>query len=164
MPAYSFQKTSILSLHTLYLLLLLFPAIAITGCQHIGINESNSLFIGRYTEYMLGNIPAQYAHLKNPLAVSKENITNGKKLYQTQCVMCHGVLGEGNGPISKSLVPPPANLAFTRRLPIATDAFLFWTLSQGGQLFGTAMPAFGERLIDKEIWQISLYINSGFTI
>ena len=113
---------------------------------------------------MWGDIPNQYADLKNPLPASTVNLSDGKKLYQTQCMMCHGVLGEGNGPISQSLVPRPANLAFTRRLPVATDAFLFWTLSQGGQLFGTAMPAFGERLIDKEIWQISLYINSGFTI
>ena len=142
--------------------LILFLSIVAAGCQHIGINESNSLFIGRYTDFMLGNIPEQYTDLKNPLPASKANITDGKNLYQTQCIMCHGVMGEGNGPISQSLVPRPANLALTRKLPVATDSFLFWTLSEGGQLFDTAMPAFGKKLSDKEIWQLSLYINSGF--
>jgi len=37
-------------------------------------------------------------------------------------------------------------------------------LSEGGKPFGTAMPAFGKQLSDKEIWQITHYINSGFTI
>ena len=153
-----------LPLRTFYILILLFLTITTTGCQHIGINESNSLFIGRYTDYMLGNIPEQYVDLKNPLPVSKENISDGKNLYQTQCMMCHGILGEGDGSISQSLIPRPANLALTRKLPVATDDFLFWTLSEGGQLYDTAMPKFSEQLSDKEIWQISLYINSGFTI
>lgn len=152
-----------LPLRTFYILLFLFLSLTTTGCQHIGINESDSLFIGRYTDYMLGNLPKQYKDLINPLPISKENISIGKNLYQTQCMVCHGILGEGNGSISQSLTPSPANLALTRQLPIATDSFLFWTLSEGGQIYNTAMPAFGERLSDKEIWQLSLYINSGFT-
>ncbi len=151
-------------LRTFSILFLLFLTLTTTACQHIGINEANSLFIGRYTDYMLGNIPEQYADLTNPLAHSKENISAGKTLYQTQCIICHGTLGEGNGSMSQSLTPPPANLALTRKLPVAQDDFLFWTLSEGGQLYKTAMPKFSEHLSDKEIWQISLYINSGFTL
>jgi len=153
-----------LALQTFYILLFLFLSLTTTGCQHIGINESDSLFIGRYTDYMLGNQHKQYKDLINPLPISKENISNGKKLYQTQCIQCHGILGEGNGSISQSLAPRPANLSLTRQLPIATDSFFFWTLSEGGQMYNTAMPAFGKQLSDKEIWQLSLYIKSGFTI
>jgi len=153
-----------LTLRTVSILFLLFLTITTTACQHIGVNKSNSLFIGRYTDYMLGNIPEQYADLTNPLAHSKENILQGKTLYQTQCIMCHGILGEGDGPMSQSLTPPPANLALTRKLPVAQEDFLFWTVSDGGQLYDTAMPKFSEQLSDKEIWQISLYINSGFTL
>ena len=152
-----------LSLRALYTLSLLIPAMAISGCQHIGTNDSNSLFAGRYTRYMLGNIPSQYADLKNPLPASTENISAGKMFYQTQCSVCHGASGGGDGPAGKQLAPRPANLAVTRRLPVATDAFFFWTVSDGGKPFGTAMPAFGERLSDKEIWQITHYINAGFT-
>jgi mono/diheme cytochrome c family protein len=137
-------------------------AMAAAGCQHIGINESNSVFIGRYTQYIWGNIPDQYADLNNPLPASIVNISDGKSLYQMQCLECHGKFGEGDGLAGKQLIPSPANLAFTRRLPVATDAFLFWTIAEGGNSFGSAMPAFGERLSDEEIWQITHYINTGF--
>jgi mono/diheme cytochrome c family protein len=114
-------------------------------------------------QYIRGNIPNQYADLTNPLPASTENISTGKRLYQTHCQECHGVSGKGDGMAGKSLAPRPANLALTRRLPIATDTFLFWTLSEGGAKFGTAMPAFEERLSAREIWQITHYINAGFT-
>ena len=148
-----------LSLRVVYILLLLLPAMIMAGCQHIGLTDSNPFFIGRYTRYISGNIPDQYVGLENPFPASMENISEGKKLYQMQCLLCHGASGEGDGPANKQLVPHPANLAITRKLPIATDAFFFWTLSEGGKLLGTAMPAFGDRLSDKEIWQVTHYIN-----
>lgn len=144
-------------------LMLLLMVMAITGCQHIGINESNSMFIGRYTEYMQGNIPEQYADLNNPYPALVENLVHGEKLYQAQCQMCHGESGQGDGIAGNQLRPRPANLSLTRRLPITTDAYYFWTLSEGGQSLGTAMPAFREQLSDKEMWQIIRYINTGFS-
>jgi cytochrome c553 len=152
------------SLRAPYKVSLLLLVFAVTGCSHIGINESNSIFIGRYTEYMWGDIPDQYADLSNPLPVSQVNISDGEKLYQKQCMTCHGKAGEGDGSTGKQLLPSPANLSFTRRLPIATDTFFFWTISEGGKPFDSAMPAFGKRLSDKEIWQITHYINAGFNV
>ena len=150
------------SLRSQYTISLLLLVMAATGCSHIGINESSSIFIGRYTEYMLGDMADQYADLSNPLPASVVNISNGENLYQKQCLTCHGKAGDGDGLAGKQLVPRPANLAFTRRLPIASDAFFFWAISEGGKPFNSAMPAFGKRLSDKEIWQITHYINTGF--
>ena len=151
-----------LSLRTLYKVSLLLLVMTAAGCSHIGINESNSIFIGRYTEYMWGDIPDQYADINNPLPASPLNISDGKRLYQKQCVVCHGKSGEGDGLASRQLFPRPADLTFTRRLPIATDAFFFWTIAEGGKPFASAMPAFGEWLSDEQIWQITHYINAGF--
>lgn len=81
-----------------------------------------------------------------------------------QCLACHGESGDGGGLAGKQLVPSPANLAFTRRLPLATDSFFFWTISEGGETIGSAMPAFGDQLSDEEIWQVTHYINAGFNI
>lgn len=152
------------SLRSQYTISLLLLVMAATGCSHIGINESSSIFIGRYTEYMLGDMADQYADLSNPLPASVVNISNGENLYQKQCLTCHGKAGDGDGLAGKQLVPRPANLAFTRRLPIASDAFFFWAISEGGKPFNSAMPAFGKRLSDKEIWQITHYINTGFNL
>lgn len=149
-------------LRALYTLTLLLPVMATTSCRSIGINDTSSFFIGRYTQYMRGNIPDQYADVTNPLPASTMNISNGKRLYQTHCAACHGASGVGDGPAGKQLVPHPANLAFARRLPVTTDAFFFWTLSEGGKPFGSAMPAFGDQLSNNEIWQIIHYINTGF--
>ena len=150
------------SLRTRHKVSLVLLILVTTGCSHIGINESNSIFIGRYTEYMWGDMADQYADLNNPLPASPVNISDGEKLYQMQCMTCHGKAGHGDGLAGKQLVPSPANLAFTRSLPIATDTFFFWTISEGGKPFDSAMPAFGEWLSDKEIWQITHYINTGF--
>lgn len=148
------------SLRTATMLPLLLLAMA--GCTHMGADDADSSYFGRYSHYMWEGIPNPYTDLENPLPASTENIASGKKLYQTQCQLCHGVSGGGDGPAGKQLVPRPADLAFTRKLPIASDAFLFWTMSDGGKPIGTAMPAFGDRLSDKEIWQITHYINDGF--
>lgn len=151
-----------LSLRTLSFISILLIAMLISGCQHTGLTGPNSIFKGRYSQYMRGNIPDQYDDLKNTLPASAENIYNGKKLYQMQCLGCHGKSGKGDGPAGKQLAVRPANLAFTRRLPVTTDAFFFWTISEGGKSFGSAMPAFSEQLSDNEIWQITHYINTGF--
>jgi mono/diheme cytochrome c family protein len=34
-------------------------------------------------------------------------LEKGYELYQMRCVSCHGVLGKGDGPISKAIGPPP---------------------------------------------------------
>ncbi len=151
-------------LRDLYKVSLLFPAIVMTGCQTNASNNPDSLFLSRYIQYLRGNIPEQYAGLTNTLSVSTVNISNGKRLYQMQCMACHGKTGDGNGLAGTQLTPSPANLTFTRKLPLATDSFYFWTISEGGKPFGSAMPAFEERLSDDEIWQITHYINTGFKL
>lgn len=34
----------------------------------------------------------------------------GKAIYGTTCAACHGVRGDGNGPVAFSVKPPPRNL------------------------------------------------------
>jgi mono/diheme cytochrome c family protein len=43
------------------------------------------------------------------------------------------------------------------------DAYNFWAVSEGGEKFGSSMPAFKEMLTDQERWQILLYIANGLT-
>lgn len=150
------------SIYSPLILSMLILTMTIGGCTHIGFDVSDSLFIGRYTHYMIGNMPKKYAGLENPLPATTEHISDGKKLYLKECSACHGGSGEGDGAAGEQLLPHPANLSVTRRLPIATDAFLFWTLSEGGIQLGTAMPAFGDQLSNREIWQIAHYISTDF--
>ena len=133
-----------------------------SGCQSTPPGEPTAGSFSRYRLYLGGDIPAQYTDRANPLPPSAENIAAGAGLYQTHCAACHGATGNGDGPAGAQLVPPPANLAFTRMTPIGSDRFFFWTISEGGQPLGTGMPAFGGMLQETEIWQIVTYVEAGF--
>ena len=43
-------------------------------------------------------------------AASSKQVANGRALYLRYCASCHGINGEGNGPLASSLTTPPANL------------------------------------------------------
>ncbi len=42
---------------------------------------------------------------------TKELVSTGKKLYETNCASCHGVKGEGKGPAAAALTPHPVDFA-----------------------------------------------------
>ncbi len=43
------------------------------------------------------------------VVASAMKLNKGRAIYQEYCMACHGVDGEGNGPASKGLYPPPRN-------------------------------------------------------
>ena len=47
-------------------------------------------------------------------------------------------------------------------MPMAGDEYLLWTVSEGGQRFGTDMPAFKDTLTEDQIWSIIAYMRAGF--
>lgn len=104
-------------------------------------------------------IDPKYANKVNPLRPTAENVTAGRKLYEADCATCHGASGLGDGPAAKGLNPPPANLAAAARMPMTSDAYLYWTVAEGGVALHTAMPPFKGVLKDDQIWQVILYLR-----
>lgn len=43
------------------------------------------------------------------------------------------------------------------------DAYMFWSMAEGGEAFDSAMPAFKELLDENESWQVLLFVANGFT-
>jgi mono/diheme cytochrome c family protein len=43
-------------------------------------------------------------------AVVRADEAQGRMLYLRDCASCHGLMGEGDGPIARALSTPPANL------------------------------------------------------
>jgi mono/diheme cytochrome c family protein len=39
-----------------------------------------------------------------------DDVAQGRKIYLEHCASCHGLTGEGDGPVARSLTTPPANL------------------------------------------------------
>ncbi len=115
----------------------------------------------RHRYFMMNGIPAPYTNMTNPLQKTDKNIQEGGKLFETNCAQCHGKKGYGDGPAGKALNPPPSDIASIVRMPMATDPYLFWTISEGGKEFQTAMPPFKDSLSVDDRWKIILYLREG---
>jgi mono/diheme cytochrome c family protein len=46
----------------------------------------------------------------NAAAAGADDVAQGRKIYLEYCASCHGLTGEGDGPVARSLTTPPANL------------------------------------------------------
>jgi hypothetical protein len=113
----------------------------------------------RHHYVMRNGIGSEYSSKENSLVVNKDNLHAGKMLYDKNCSSCHGSSGYGDGPAGKNLNPRPANIVYFSKMPMATDGYLFWTISEGGIPIQTAMPAFKSSLKEEEIWKIIIYLR-----
>lgn len=97
----------------------------------------------------------------NPLEKNFEHIHQGRVLYGQHCERCHGATGRGNGPDAISLSSlPPARLSFVGDDTLHKDAFLFWTIAEGGLPIGSDMPKFADILSKKQIWSIIFFVGT----
>jgi len=99
-------------------------------------------------------VPAEYAGLTNPFGA--EAADQGAQIFATNCAMCHGPQGHGDGPAGGSLDPRPKDLA---ELQVKVgDDFLFWRIHEGKP--GTSMVAWKGILSDEQIWQTVSFIRT----
>jgi mono/diheme cytochrome c family protein len=102
----------------------------------------------------LAPVPTEYAALRNPLGT--DAAARGAEIFKTNCEMCHGTQGHGDGPAGQALEPRPRNLAELQ--PKAGDDFLFWRISEGKP--GTSMVAWKGILTEEQIWQVISFIRT----
>jgi mono/diheme cytochrome c family protein len=112
--------------------------------------------------------PAEYASVRNTRWDDAAAIARGQQLFQTHCMLCHGTDGKGTGPAAKGLPHPPADLTHHfHRAPGDGDAYLFWRVSEGGQVepfksMQSAMPAFKTVLTEDQRWEVLAYVHAQF--
>jgi len=102
----------------------------------------------------LASVPAEYAGKTNPFGA--DAVTEGAKIFHTNCEVCHGVIGYGDGPAGQALDPHPKNLAELQ--VVAKDDYLFWRVNKGKP--GTSMVAWKGILTDDQIWQVISFIRT----
>jgi len=93
-----------------------------------------------------------------------EQVARGKRVYDRRCVGCHGVKGDGNGPVATFLDPRPRDFTLAsfkfRTTPsgsLPTDGDLYRTLTRGVRW--TAMPTWHE-LPEKDRIAVIAYIKT----
>ena len=101
-------------------------------------------------------IPANYKSMKNPVAVGKESVADGKELYNKHCKSCHGSTGLGDGPKAASLDASCGDFS-SKKFQAQADGEIFFQISQGKG----KMPSFKKTIPeDNTRWSIVNYIRT----
>jgi mono/diheme cytochrome c family protein len=79
----------------------------------------------------------------------------GKLIYETNCLMCHGGGGKGDGPISAALKPPATNLT-SPKTRAKSDKDLLTVIQDGRGV----MPAWKFQLKEQDTQNVLAYIRS----
>jgi mono/diheme cytochrome c family protein len=116
----------------------------------------------RHWTFMHKGVPPECRGQTSPIALTEESTREGALLYADNCASCHGLTGQGDGEAGRALNPSPALLSHMIRMPMAVDEYLLWTVSEGGEVLGTDMPAFKDVLTPEEIWQVIAFMRAGF--
>ena len=90
-----------------------------------------------------------------------EGIVRGQRIYQQDCLRCHGADGRGEGPDAPGLAmwPPTLNGSLLwKRL----EGELFWRVRHGlqGRDGRATMPGFEQRLSDAQIWEVLDFLQA----
>ena len=93
---------------------------------------------------------------ENPTDADEASITRGGELFRINCQMCHGVTGEGNGPIAPFLANKPANLT-SGVVQSKSDGSFFLTITNG--ILGR-MPPLNENLTVPERWDVVNFVRT----
>lgn len=116
----------------------------------------------RHWTFMNQGVPLEYRGVRSPISSDTETIATGATIYTENCAACHGDRGFGDGEAGRDLSPSPALLAYMVQMPMAVDEYLFWAISDGGEPFGTDMPAFKGALSEVDIWKVITFMRAGF--
>ncbi len=84
------------------------------------------------------------------------SLAEGKKVFEGNCVACHGMQGKGDGPAGAALNPKPANFTAGIWKYGSGEDGIFKTCSKG--VPGTAMPAWESQLSETQRKSVAKYI------
>ena len=92
--------------------------------------------------------------LANPYHATAQTLEEGKALYQTYCVVCHGERGHGDGPIAGKIPPPPSYVS--DRLTQFPEGRIFHVITMGSG----KMPSYAAQLSADERWKVVTYVHT----
>ncbi len=94
--------------------------------------------------------------IANPTAADARSLENGKKNYQINCAVCHGMAGDGNGTIKR--VNPAYAWSPSLTTPVAkghSDGYLYGMIRNGRG----SMPSY-NRIEEADRWDVVNYLRA----
>ena len=101
-------------------------------------------------------ISAEDKARKNPVGFTEVSVARGKKIYVTQCALCHGDKGDGKGELATDMKLGLPDFSKADTLKNRTDGELFAII--GG--WKDPMPPQTGRLTDTHRWNLVNYLRA----
>jgi thiosulfate dehydrogenase len=97
---------------------------------------------------------------QSPVAADETNLLEGARVYQQNgCMGCHGGFGQGATAMSERMYPHiPPLLPPSKGVTDDSVGETHWVVVNGIRFSG--MPAFGKKLNETELWQVSQLLRN----
>jgi len=101
-------------------------------------------------------IPDEDKNRKNPVPANEESLEIGRKLFASQCALCHGEKGDGKGDLAADMKLTVPDFTTTEWKKKRTDGELFYIMSTGHG----GMPGQGDRLREVQRWHLVNFLRT----
>ena len=98
---------------------------------------------------------SEAAKMVNPVSATAESLAGGKKVYGTDCAMCHGKTGAGDGDLAVDMKLKLRDYREATALKEMTDGEIYEVIMKGkGQMMGEE-----GRLKPGQVWNVVNYVR-----
>ncbi len=121
------------------------------GGAAVGKSEFMPTWDGELESDQIEDLVMYLSMISNP-------VRRGEVTFKTNCILCHGVNGDGLGRASVLFDPPPANLTKSDK----NDAYKKMIITMGGEAMGrsSVMPIWGQELSEAQIDDVVAFLGS----
>lgn len=125
---------------------------------HPGVNLNENVVDPAAQQQEGGGAPAfDITKVAEPWVSTPELVAHGKKLFATNCAMCHGNEGKGDGPAGAGLNPKPRNLVEGKWTQGGNTTDHFKVVTNG--IAGGSMASYAHfKAADR--WALVMFIES----
>jgi mono/diheme cytochrome c family protein len=128
-------------------------AIQLCGCRATPPSKPET----RVATWVKHSVTIRGKNVKNPIAATSATIAEGKEIFGSYCMVCHGLDGQNTGvPFAQTISPPVPSLA-SPEVQTYTDGQLKWVIENG--IFPSGMPPSDGMFDDEDMWKMVIYIR-----
>ncbi len=121
------------------------------GGKAVGKSDLMPPWEDELSEEQINDVVAYLSSVRDP-------VKRGEAVFKTNCILCHGIKGDGKGRAAVLYDPPPANLTRSDK----NDDYKISIITLGGAAMGRSpvMPVWGKQLSTQEIKDVVAYLKT----